>query len=514
MTRTARAWIVLVLVCASSPVAADDKANHPSTPDHAQVFRYQRAMEAHPWRAALEVLGLLGIGTAQYFLNHDANSGDWDFDYNWTDLRNKITGNGYAFDTNEFDTNYITHPASGTTFYWAARSNRLPVLTSFVYALSASTLWEIFGELRERASINDLLITPVAGLVLGETTVQLGAFFDRSCATPINRTLGTVLSAPKSFHDLVDGARLLRDTDCDERGLTRQGGHELRLSLAQGVIVPGQASDAPILWETQLDLTTRVIALNDYGEPGQHTDTFADGNSTELWLHGGLVGSEWSDFTLGASVVPAGFHLRNVTRDDVTGVLNGHELIFGLLVGTEYSVHRYAARRSEADRLFSIDAPGVSVLYRSHGGRLRVEVDLRTSLSFAGVDAFALPQYLGRDAVDTLPSVAQAHGYNHATGLTVAPRARLAFGIVEAGIEARATKVWGITALDRFVEQQSEVTIVESRQRANAWLTFAPLGPVLRFGVHGAALRRSGSIEGTRAERSELRLSLRTDAVF
>lgn len=493
---------------ASAQRSAGSEPREPADPN--EVFRYVERADAYPFRAALEVVGLLGLGTAQYFWNHNANSADWDFDYNWDDFRTKISGSGYTFDTNRFDTNYITHPGGGTLYYWAARGNRLPVLTSFVYAASASTLWEIFGEFRERASINDLFVTPISGVVLGETTLQLGAFFDRSCASTANSVLGAMLAPAKAVHDAIDGAVPLRDRACDRYGLSQSGAHEFRFALSEGAVWATQGSDEPAYPETAIDVSSRVVALGRYGRPGRALETFGDGNSSELWLHSGLSASGWSDFTLGASVVPVGLHYRDIDRD------YGHEALFGLLLATEYSVHRYdaAGLTPSIDRVFTLDAPGVSIAYRRLQGGTRFEAELQTSVTLAGVEAFAMAEYLREGSVDALASVARANGYNHALGLTVSPRVRWIARDVEAGAELKTTELWGIRALDRDPDRESDVSVFEARRRASAWVSFGPVLWSLRLSLRGSALQRWGTLADARAERTELRASAGVDALF
>lgn len=503
---------MLALACSFARVASAQQSAS-SEPreqsDPIAVFRYVEPADTYPFRAALEVVGILGMGTAQYFSNH-GNSADWDFGYNWDDFRTKISGSGYSFDTNRFDTNYITHPASGTLYYWAARGNRLPVLTSFVYAASASTLWEILGEFREHASINDLFVTPLSGVVLGESTLQLGAFFDRSCASTTMSVLGTMFAPAKAVHDAIDGAEPLRDRTCDHYGLSQSGAHEFRFALAEGVVWATQGSDEPAYLETAIDVSSRVVALNHYGQPGRALETFSNGNSSELWLHSGLNASGWGDFTFGASVVPVGLHFRDIDQG------YGHEVLFGLLLATEYSVHRFdaAGPSPSIDRVFTLDAPGVSIAYRRHQGGARFEAELQTSATLAGVEAFAMAEYLREGSLDALPSVARAAGYNHALGLTVSPRVRWIARGVEAGVELKTTQLWGITALDRSPERQSDVSIFEARRRASAWVSFGPLFWNLRLSLRGSALQRWGTLAEARAERTELRASAGVDAVF
>lgn len=66
--------------------------------------------------------------------------------------------------------NYILHPYAGGAYYMGARSQGLNVLGSLVYVTFISTcFWEYGIEcINEVPSIQDLIITPLAGAVVGE----------------------------------------------------------------------------------------------------------------------------------------------------------------------------------------------------------------------------------------------------------------------------------------------------------------------------------------------------------
>lgn len=66
--------------------------------------------------------------------------------------------------------NYILHPYAGAAYYMGARSQGLNVLGSALYCTFISTVfWEYGIEcFNEVPSIQDLVITPIGGMVLGE----------------------------------------------------------------------------------------------------------------------------------------------------------------------------------------------------------------------------------------------------------------------------------------------------------------------------------------------------------
>lgn len=502
-------WLIAACIAlyAASARADPDLTLHLQLETQPSVFAYRQVELQRPnyVRATLEGITILTLELVNYIHDHDLNSRDWDFSYDWIGLRKKLSGSGYSFDTNNFDTNFITHPFAGTLYYSAARSNRMSVFESLLFAFMASAIWEYFGELRERASINDLLSTPVAGLVLGETMLQLGLFFDRSCDSVANRTLGSVFGPFKSVHDALDSAELVRDVTCDRHSMSLRGDHEFRLTVASGSVLSVQPR-VPARVETRIALRTRVIALDDYTAPGIGLRNFADGNVTELELSGGWAGATWNDFSLRAEVIPFGIHYRDLAPSRAG--LYGYEVLFGLLVGTEYDVHRFLTHRgpTSQDRFFAIDLPGAALLYRRAAGHAHLDLELQASVALAGVDAFALPVYVRSNSLDELTSIARAHHYNYGAGFRVAPRARFACDWFDAGAELASTVVALITAQDRN-RYQSHVAGSEQRTRAKIWLSVAPreTSP-FRLTLEAGLLHRSGQLADARAERTELQL--------
>jgi hypothetical protein len=132
--------------------------------------------EQHPkvHRLVIETAGLFAVGQAWYYRHGRlTNSGDWELPMTWDTIGRKLTGDGFRFDADGFDTNGLNHPLFGLAGYMLGRENHLGVAGSFALSTLYSGLWETFGEWREYGSINDLLMTSTSGVPLGETLHQL-----------------------------------------------------------------------------------------------------------------------------------------------------------------------------------------------------------------------------------------------------------------------------------------------------------------------------------------------------
>lgn len=77
---------------------------------------------------------------------------------------------GPVWDEDDWFLNYVTHPYSGGVYYMTARSSGFTVLESFGYSAIMSTFFWEYGieAFAEIPSVQDLIITPVLGSVVGE----------------------------------------------------------------------------------------------------------------------------------------------------------------------------------------------------------------------------------------------------------------------------------------------------------------------------------------------------------
>jgi hypothetical protein len=73
-----------------------------------------------------------------------------------------------VWDNDKFYVNYILHPYWGSTYYTRARERGLDQTESFAYSVMMSAMFEYGAEcFAEKPSIQDLIVTPVAGSLLG-----------------------------------------------------------------------------------------------------------------------------------------------------------------------------------------------------------------------------------------------------------------------------------------------------------------------------------------------------------
>ncbi len=118
-------------------------------------------------------LGLLTIGFI-YALPEDVSN--WDrsdfknLGKNWS----KNVKEGPVVDKDDWFLNYIGHPISGAAYHLVARNAGLGAWQSFGYSVFMSTFFWEYGleAFAETPSIQDLILTPVIGSLLGEVFYQ------------------------------------------------------------------------------------------------------------------------------------------------------------------------------------------------------------------------------------------------------------------------------------------------------------------------------------------------------
>lgn len=119
-----------------------------------------------PWQAAAIVVGTnLGVWAFDRYVMKEP------FAYiNASTIKENFTY-GFVWDNDKWSTNMFMHPYHGNLYFNAARSNGFNYWYSGLYALGGSAMWELFME-NEHPSINDIIVTPIGGMVIGEMTYR------------------------------------------------------------------------------------------------------------------------------------------------------------------------------------------------------------------------------------------------------------------------------------------------------------------------------------------------------
>jgi hypothetical protein len=119
-------------------------------------------------------IGLMGLGMMGLILALPEDVSNWRRDEMKLDLLagkwKENVRNGPVWDKDDWAINYIGHPYTGAAYYVVARHAGYSKWESFGYsALMSTFFWEYGMEaFAEKPSIQDLLVTPIIGALIGE----------------------------------------------------------------------------------------------------------------------------------------------------------------------------------------------------------------------------------------------------------------------------------------------------------------------------------------------------------
>jgi hypothetical protein len=382
------------------PATAPAFAAPPAGPSSAldSSFRYQTPQVAHRWRGVAWSAAYLGLQLGFYALNGSPTAAQYDEKIRPAD---KLFHGAWSLDANSIRTNFVGHPIEGALFHQMARGSRLPVWEAALWSVAGATAWELI-EFREYGSLNDLVVTPVGGVALGEPLFQLGAHLDRMPRTTGRTVLAWVVSPWKKLDDLVDGAKLDRGDPADrlETSLWGEAGQ------ARGGWTRGQVG---------LGLAWRLVRDPDYGAAGHDRRAWVAGEVTGLSLGGAFSGAGLDEGHLESWALLAASYARAIDEGR-----RGGDLLAGAGVALDLRRHAWV-EAGPADLLAMVHVPRLHAEARWLSGELTLVGRLDASLAFGGVRSFALDQDPAAVPPGELPTVQTGYDYHFAVGPAVRP---------------------------------------------------------------------------------------------
>lgn len=175
----------------------------PVADDSTFAFNNPANKVKHPWRAAVEAVGI-----NVFVQSFDRFVLDADFaKINFSTIRHNIK-TGFVWDNDQFSTNLFAHPYHGGLYFNAARSNGMSFWESIPYSFGGSLMWETMCEI-EPPAINDLIATTVGGVCIGEVTYRISDLvYDdskRGMARFARELLGTLVCPIRGLNRLISG---------------------------------------------------------------------------------------------------------------------------------------------------------------------------------------------------------------------------------------------------------------------------------------------------------------------
>ncbi len=188
----------LSLYSQTPPLPLQDKP----MPESASEADYAQSGEANYWFPAAETFGL---NIFVWSIDRYVRNQNW-ARISWKTISNNLA-HGFVWDTDGFETNQLFHPYSGALSFTAARSSGLGFWQSLPYPFAGSLMWELFME-TEYPSMNDVITTPMSGIVLGEVSYRVSNLVLFSGEHSFWRELAaTAISPMNGFNRLIAGRK-------------------------------------------------------------------------------------------------------------------------------------------------------------------------------------------------------------------------------------------------------------------------------------------------------------------
>jgi len=176
------------------PVVPDDAATQPTA-----YKRLGPPAAAPDWRGAARdagyFVGYQFVALAVLYAAPESISGwsDEDKQNSFKKWRDNVSNP--VWDSDTWWVNYVLHPYWGGAYYIRARERGLDRWQSFWYSALLSTLWEYGAEaLAEPVSIQDMVVTPVLGSLVGEYLFAPWRAYIRAKAGPLDWSDKAVLA--------------------------------------------------------------------------------------------------------------------------------------------------------------------------------------------------------------------------------------------------------------------------------------------------------------------------------
>jgi len=416
-------------------------------------------------RAALLNLAMLGGLGGLYWIQVEINKLDWDFELTWKDQVDRFFNpKNIRQDTNSFEVNAL-HGGQGAMTHLMARNGGLSVGESLLFGVASSSVWEYVFEFREMISLNDQIVTPLAGLVLGENLFQLGRYLRRPGGKRGLSFLGWLFDPVAGVNGWLDG-----------------GGESPAGGVARDSSMGG--------WVPTLSLTLENRFWG-FREPGIASTPYAalrasmrwsGGRPAELFVNSRLI---WG----AATALP---------EADEAGPGRRWRFFGGLSSALDAAVS--LSDLEEFDKFLAVDGLGVAGggVRSGPDGNVRVTAGLYGS--FAALRPAALPAFRKTDDLFYAKSILREWGYYFAFGYSFAGEVAGRWRNIEWRADLRHHVCDSLEGRDRWpATVLRDFNLTDTR-------TFWSLQGILRLGRgdvmifgRGEGCLRSGRVNGIRA---------------
>ncbi|KHD87208.1 MAG: hypothetical protein OM95_15605 [Bdellovibrio sp. ArHS] len=468
----------------------DKLTNEPLTIDQAyRRFEGESPRKKNYLRTATEIGVTLSAALALYYKNLAYNRQD--FDYTLGDgLRKKLNGEAILFDDNDKFAN-VGHIFAGVLYYQVARSNGYNALESFLVSFASSAVWE-FMEYHEVFSLNDQIMTPVGGYVIGEATYQI------SCAllakgTTAGKVLAYGINPGLALNHAIDkiktGDKYASQPDCKK---PRWSDISMYIGLEKN-----QKAFKPTAENTYVvGLSADVVNIENYAKPGHEAKMVYDTAMVKAILENN-GGDGMGDLKLIAQVTMAAYYKKNVELD-ARGQLRGYDLILGVGSGTTFHDRGSDKGSGHEDFYGTINILGATARANIYYKGMNIQAEFGFYGDFAMVKSWALNDFQTQNggSLAGQSGVIQKRGYYWGLGTTTLAALSAEQGRVKFGYELQSSQASDIKSRHRNQQDiQDPADFSDSFVSHKIYVRFR-LTKNLSFQLSQETIVREGSANG------------------
>ncbi len=453
---------MLALIASAGGAQAEPRAPAASPPPVEWGPQDEEALAPHHARSWLEMGAGLALGATGYWILMDRNVADWDNPR----PEQRFDGSAWVLDNNSLGVNFLGHPLTGGLSYSFARANHHSVLGAFGYCFVTSFAWEFVLEFKEKVSINDVIVTPGAGLPIGEFFYKLGLYLDTGAGSSgavdaARWLLGTGVALDRR----LDGRPAPRVVRRDNLGLSRAIWHEFRLHY--GVLLVTTPSESEYA-RYGAGIFARLSSLPGYLGPHAFSRAFHAAEISDFFV-ASEASRHGAGLFVGGDTLLAGYHGQNMRAEGAE--LRGEAITLGTSVGFAYlrsSANRYRSIEkavalpepalkyhvpNRREQYAGFHLPGLGLDLRGSEQWGGFELSGRLQPSFGGLGAAAFYAWTAQHPGDKTKHILHRQGYFYGWGGAARLAARLDLGALRARFDLTYARYDSVDGLDRHPEQ-------------------------------------------------------------
>jgi hypothetical protein len=421
----------------------------------------------------IELSAILGFASYKYYENLVVNETDFDIQNREEKIDRTVFGtSGWSFDTNKRIYN-LGHAFAGVVYYQTARANGFDSLKSFGISFGASLFWEILGEYKEKASINDQVITPFGGAILGEVGYQVARALRNKSNAFVSGFFSGVLDPSSSLNILAERFGAQRRTYLSD--LNDQEKASLVLSAAAS---PGSDSK-------KLGFEADIVNIPGFGEKGRDHGLVLDTAAVRLTIEKTQSKLGPNDLKFLASVAWAAYYEKEHELQ------NGYEWYGALSSGVDY--REINAPVDDFNMAVHIVGSTIQLNGYYRGFKLSTAFDILGD--FAMMNSLAISKAaLGDPNAIHYQSVVQRQQYYFGFGFTNRIRLALTQGRFTIFADASQSKIQSFDHWDRVPESATEHESYRDAQSTSAVGASLKITPNVRLIIKQERLSRKSAI--------------------